>query len=78
MGVRRNDVKLKRSETRWITVWLRRLLAVATMSLVLLAMAGAASMPVVAAADAAIEVRTINEHETYTEIKQEAETYKFY
>ena len=48
------------------------------MSWLLLEAASAAGMAVVAAADAAIEVRTINEHETYKEIKQGAESYKFY
>lgn len=69
---------VKQYRTRRTGARIMQILRIVMMSFMLLQATDAAGMAVAAAAEAAIDVKTINELETYTDIKQGPESYKYY
>lgn len=69
--------KEEQRRTKWSGARMMKVLQMVVMSFVVLQGADAAGM-VVAAAEATVDVKMINELETYTGIKQGPESYKYY
>ena len=73
-----DGVTVKQHRTRRTGARIMQMLRIVMMSFMLLQAANAARMAVAAAAEAAIDVKTINELQTYSDIKQGPESYKYY